>query len=131
MVQTLIKERFIQVNGALEAMHQTQRAWTVPDTGLKAALKERIYAHFLPAYNVRLLLSRRQCCRACTCLPCASHMLIRVDRLACTKRSAARQSVTGCLVAGLLQALPGCALQQDARQVSRAPALRLPRLCGC
>ena len=56
-LQTLIKERFVQVNSALEAVHQTQRAWLVPDTGLRAALKERIYANFLPAYAVSASLS--------------------------------------------------------------------------
>lgn len=53
MLQALIKEKFAATNAAIEAAHQTQRSWTVPDTGLKAALKERIYASFLPHYNVR------------------------------------------------------------------------------
>ena len=72
LAQTLIKERFIQVNGTLENMHQTQRTWTVSDTGLKAALRERICANFLPVYNVRLPMSRGQDLHwCCMCLACA------------------------------------------------------------
>ena len=52
-MQALIKDRFVQVNAALEALHQTQRGWVVPDSALKAGLKDRIYSHFLPAYSVR------------------------------------------------------------------------------
>ena len=47
----------MQVNAALEALHQTQRGWIVPDAALKAGLKDRIYSHFLPAYSVSLRLS--------------------------------------------------------------------------
>ena len=52
MLQALIKDKFVQVNAALEALHQVQRGWVVPDSALKAGLKDRIYSHFLPAYSV-------------------------------------------------------------------------------
>ena len=55
-MQALIKEKFASVNATLQALHETQRTWTVPDSGLKASLKERIYANFLPHYQVRASL---------------------------------------------------------------------------
>ena len=60
----------MQVNAALEALHQTQRGWVVPDGALKAGLKDRIYSHFLPAYSVRAAPPSRlsvRVCRPSTC----------------------------------------------------------------
>ena len=58
VMQVLIKERFTRVNADIAALHVTQKAWTIPDSTLRASIKEAIYTQFLPAYQA----SR------CTCL---------------------------------------------------------------
>ena len=43
----------LQINAALGELRETQSGWTIPDTALRANMKDAIIDDFLPAYQVR------------------------------------------------------------------------------
>ena len=49
-MQTVIKEKFRTLNQTIQALHEVQSAWIVPDSMLRRNLKDAIAEDFLPFY---------------------------------------------------------------------------------
>ena len=64
-IQALIKERWQHLNMALDLLIEQQKAWRVPDQGLRANLRDAIIEDFVSAYKVILSLQLRLCSWQC------------------------------------------------------------------
>ena len=52
IAQASLKERWRFVNNELEALHELQSQWTIPDATLRRNMKAAIHEDFVPLYKV-------------------------------------------------------------------------------